>query len=459
MFYIYNTKTHSKELLKPANDNEISMYVCGPTVYNYIHIGNARSLVCFDAIYRLLKYLYKKVIYVRNITNVDDKILKRSLSSNMPPSQIADIFTAAFHRDVKSLHCLEPAHEPKVSDHMDDIILMIQKLLDNKHAYISNKHVYFDITTYNDYGSLSGKKIKDLIAGSRVEVSSDKKNAGDFVLWKPTKSFENLSWNSPWGFGRPGWHIECSAMSMHFLGGSFDIHGGGVDLLFPHHENEMAQTICSSKNSSSAHYWMHNGFVSFLGDKMSKSIGNVITVKDLLDDKIDGEVIRYALLSTQYRKRLDWTNGLLSMAENELNRLYGALNGLSINHKVKPDNNFIECLCDDLNTPKAFGILHALTVKINKSQESEKQLLQNILYQNGKLLGLFNKNYNEWFYVSHDEKIEELIAKRNEAKNNKNYSLSDQIRNELEQMGIKILDHADGTSTWRKTGKVNKTLN
>ena len=319
-FKIYNTLTKEKELFQPLDRQSIKMYVCGPTVYSYAHIGNARPAVVFDVLYRFLKNIYPEVIYVRNITDVDDKINEAAKKINKPIASITKKYTDIYHQDMKSLGVLSPNHEPRVTDNISQIISMIQKILDNKKAYINDNHVLFDITSFDQYGKLSNRNTDEMLSGARVEVADYKKNPGDFVLWKPSNKDEP-GWDSPWGFGRPGWHIECSSMVETYLGEEIDIHGGGQDLIFPHHENEIAQSCSAHNNKIYARYWVHNGYLNMEGEKMSKSLGNIITVKELLE-QYDGEVIRLALLSTHYRKPINFGESLLEQSKNILNKLY-----------------------------------------------------------------------------------------------------------------------------------------
>ncbi|MDX5526731.1 MAG: cysteine--tRNA ligase, partial [Wolbachia endosymbiont of Andrena nigroaenea] len=321
MVRLYNTLTKKKELFTPIDKDHVKMYVCGPTVYDTAHIGNARSVVVYDVLFQLLKFCYGKVTYVRNITDIDDKIINAASEKNSNIESITTYYIKAFHDDMESINCKEPTHEPKATENVDYIIELIEHLLQSGHAYESDKHVYFNIESYHEYGALSGKKTDELVPGSRVEVNENKKHPGDFVLWKPASDIDyKLSsyWDSPWGEGRPGWHIECSAMSYAYLGKDFDIHGGGIDLQFPHHENEIAQSKSAFAGSMFAKYWIHNGFLTVNEEKMSKSLFNIVKVRDLLDSGIKGEVIRYALLKTHYRKPLDWTENVISDAQETL---------------------------------------------------------------------------------------------------------------------------------------------
>ena len=433
---IYNTLSREKELFRPLNSKSIKMYVCGPTVYSYAHIGNARPAVIFDILYRLLKSIYPEVVYVRNITDVDDKINEAAKKLNKPISFITEKYTDIYHKDMQSLGILSPSHEPRVTDNIDQIISMIKRILDNENAYINDSHVLFDITSFEQYGKLSNRNMDEMLSGARVEVAEYKKNPGDFVLWKPSKDDEP-GWNSPWGYGRPGWHIECSSMVETYLGKEIDIHGGGQDLIFPHHENEIAQS-CSAHNSKSyAKYWMHNGYLNMEGEKMSKSLGNIITVKELLE-KYDGEVIRLALLSTHYRKPINFGESLLEQSKNILNKLYKNLNNES--HEDEISKDVVNSLLDDLNTPLAISSL--LKIKCSKT-----------LIKSANLLGLLNKTSEEWFSLNNkstilENDIELLITERAEARKSKDFARADEIRDQLDQNNV-ILEDIDGKTNWR----------
>ena len=433
---IYNTLSREKELFVPLNPKSIKMYVCGPTVYSYAHIGNARPAVIFDTLYRVLKSIYPEVIYVRNITDVDDKINEAAKKLNKPISFITKKYTGIYHQDMQSLNVLSPSHEPRVTDNIEQIISMIQRIIDNKKAYIKDSHILFDVTSFEQYGELSNRDIDEMLSGARVEVAEYKKNPGDFVLWKPSKDDEP-GWDSPWGYGRPGWHIECSSMVETYLGKEIDIHGGGQDLIFPHHENEIAQS-CSAHNSKSyAKYWMHNGYLNMEGEKMSKSLGNIITVKELLE-KYDGEVIRLALLSTHYRKPINFGESLLEQSKNILNKLYKNINNQSYEDVVSKD--VINSLLDDLNTPLAIASL--LKIKCSKT-----------LIKSANLLGLLNRTQEEWLSLNNKSTISEndielLINERDEARKAKDFVKADEIRDQLEQNNV-ILEDIDGKTIWR----------
>ena len=433
---IYNTLSKEKELFVPLNKNSIKMYVCGPTVYNFAHIGNARPAVVFDTLYRVLKDIYPKVTYVRNITDVDDKINEAAKKLNQSISTITNKYTDIYHKDMESLYVLSPSHEPRVTDNIDKIISMIKKIINNKNAYINDNHVLFDVTSFEAYGKLSNRDREEMLAGARVEVADYKRNPGDFVLWKPSNENEP-GWESPWGYGRPGWHIECSSMVETYLGEEIDIHGGGQDLIFPHHENEIAQSCSAHKNNSYAKYWIHNGYLNMEGEKMSKSIGNIVTVNELLE-KYDGEVIRLALLSTHYRKPINFGESLLEQSKNILNKLYK--NTENEVHGDKISEDVINPLLDDLNTPLAISNL--LKIKCSKT-----------LSKSAGLLGLLNKTSEEWFASNNKSKIskndiELLIQERDEARKSKDFVKADEIRDQLDQNNV-VLEDVDGKTIWR----------
>jgi cysteinyl-tRNA synthetase len=433
---IYNTLSNQKETFYPIDQQSIKMYVCGPTVYNYAHIGNARPAVIFDVLYRLLMDIYPEVIYVRNITDVDDKINDAAKKLNEPISTITKKYTDIYHQDMKSLGVLSPNHEPRVTDNIKQIISMIQKILDNKKAYINDSHVLFDVTSFDQYGKLSNRDKDEMLSGARVEVADYKKYPGDFVLWKPS-SKDEPGWDSPWGYGRPGWHIECSSMVETFLGEEIDIHGGGQDLIFPHHENEIAQSCSAHNNNSYARYWVHNGYLNMEGQKMSKSLGNIITVKELLEQH-DGEVIRLALLSTHYRKPINFGETLLEQSKNILNKLYKNLDNKSHYDLVSKD--VINPLLDDLNTPLAISNL--LKIKCSKT-----------LKKSANLLGLLNRKPEEWFALNNKSimsknDIELLILERDKARKLKDFAKADEIREQLDQNNI-LLEDIDGKTIWR----------
>lgn len=440
-----NTLTRKKEIFQPIKKNEIGMYVCGPTVYDYPHVGNARPLVVFDVLYRVLMEFYEdyKITYVRNITDIDDKIIEAAKKKNISIKEITDKVTKDFHDDCKFLGCLSPTYEPKATEHLDEMINLVTKLIELGFAYESNKHVYFEVSKFKEYGKLSNKKVEDLISGSRVEISENKKNAGDFVLWKPSNEAEP-SWDSPFGPGRPGWHLECSAMSEKYLGSHFDIHGGGLDLIFPHHENEIAQSICCNQNDKFANYWIHNGYVTVDKQKMSKSFGNFITINELKSE-YNGQVIRLAILSTHYTQPFDWNSEILNISKKTLEKWY----------EFYSDNNFkilnenLKFLLDDLNTPLMISNMHELYKKAKSGDKNSAEQLS----ASCKILGLFNDSKEIWDEhkktgkMSEDE-IENLISKRNEARSKKDFKTSDEIRNLLNDHGIEINDK-DGQTEWK----------
>ncbi len=439
--YLSNSLGGKKEKFVPIKEDKVGMYVCGPTVYDDPHIGNARPLVIFDLLFKVLKCKYgnKAVTYVRNITDIDDKIIKSSKEKKIPISDLTKSITKNFHTDCEYLICEVPSYEPRATENIKLMIEMINDLIKNDFAYESEKHIYFKVKNFKDYGKLSNKNLEDLIAGSRVEVSENKKNPEDFVLWKPSKDDEPF-WESPWGKGRPGWHLECSVMSKKYLGDTFDIHGGGRDLIFPHHENEIAQGSCCS-NAKYCNYWFHNGIVLVNKKKMSKSLGNVILVSDIIT-KHDPIVVRLALMSTHYRQPLNWTDNTITNSKNILDKIYRVLDTYK-GTSVERDNNFIGLLCDDINTPNAIQYL----VRQAKESKNKQSNIPKLRY-NCRLLGL-NKNNLE-ITVSEKDRIliENLISKRDEARNNKDFDRADLIRNQLESMNVELEDSADGV-TWK----------
>ena len=452
----YNTESRRKEEFRPSNSDHVTMYVCGPTVYGYAHIGNARPPVVFDVLARLLRRAYPKLSYARNITDIDDKINATAASEGVDISVISERYTRAYNDDLRILGVLPPDMEPKVTEHVSEIISMIASLVDSQYAYVAQDHVLFSVSSYAEYGGLSKRDPDELLAGARVEVAAYKRNAGDFVLWKPSHD-DQPGWDSPWGRGRPGWHIECSAMAETHLGDTIDIHGGGHDLIFPHHENERAQSVCAHAGTRFVNLWMHNGFVNVDKEKMSKSIGNVWLIRDLIE-KSPGEAIRYVLLSAHYRAPLDWNDAVLAQAKSSLDRLYGALRGLvdvsvpdSIGDQI-PDT-FLAALHDDLNTPKALAELFALSRRANStSNNDEKVHLKAALIQAGDLLGLLQQDPQVWFAGNPGEvnadAVDKLIVERRTARENKDWERADEIRLILEEMKVLVEDGADGTR-WR----------
>ena len=447
---IFNTLNSKKEVFEPIDKNHIKIYACGPTVYNFAHIGNARMAVVFDTFVRTLRTIYPKVTYVSNITDIDDKIIEAAKEQNAEISEITQKYTQIYNEDMSILNVLEPDIQPKATEYIPEMIQLIEDLINKEFAYEKNGHVLFHVPAYSMYGKLSNRNREEQIAGSRVEIAPFKKDPSDFVLWKPSDDTQP-GWDSPWGFGRPGWHTECSAMSEKTLGLPFDIHGGGRDLIFPHHENEIAQSCCSTANidepDSYAKYWMHNGFVTIDGEKMSKSLGNIILVRDLVQDH-HGEVIRLALLSSHYRQGLDWNEKIIHQAKKLLNKIYAILDDLkSVNivESNSPNTKDISILLDDLNTPGIIAELNKIAKDYN-SDTSDKELVKSKLLLIGSVLGVFqDQSFNE---ISDDirEKVEDLITKRNQAKEDRNFDLADQIRNELNALDIEIKDTSDGTS-------------
>ncbi len=453
---LYNTLTKKKELFQPSDANRVTMYVCGPTVYDRPHIGNARSTVVYDLLYRLLTHIYgqKHVLYVRNITDVDDKICDAAKERKIAINDLTKEIIGYFEHDMQALNCLSPNIEPKATEHINEMIEIIKKLIDKNHAYIANNHVYFDVSSYKNYTSLSGRSLDELIAGSRVDINENKKHPADFVLWKPAEPGDDVSavFDSPWGKGRPGWHIECTAMSTRYLGQDFDIHGGGVDLIFPHHTNEIAQSCACYEHSNYARFWVHNGFLTVDGEKMSKSLGNFFTVKELLDKRVPGEVIRYVLLGTHYRKPLNWHDKTRADAQKTLDNFYRIIESKQdgqVNQQYL--TKIAQNLSDDLNSPEALATLHAIAKDFHKTNDqNEKVILANTLYKCSQLLGFFNKKPNEWFGQDDDQLTMSLIEERTNAKLEKNWALADEIRNNLKAKGIIIEDLPDGTTTWRR---------
>lgn len=421
------------------------MYVCGPTVYDLAHIGNARPIVVFDVLSRLLRHMKYDLTYVRNITDIDDKIIQTARKKDISIKTLTDITTKAFHQDIEKLICLPPDFEPKATEHIEDMISMIEILIGKNHAYERNGTVYFDISSAEDHGTLSGRK-HDENAKSRLEESKSKMNPEDFVLWKPS-SDDMPGWESPWGYGRPGWHIECSAMIWKILGEKIDIHGGGSDLIFPHHENELSQSTCTH-GSELSKYWMHNAFVTVEGKKMAKSSGNFLTIRELLE-KHDGEVLRYNLLQVHYRNPLNWNEASLTKAKSDLDRLYTALG----NHTTKGmvSEKVLVALEDDLDTPLALSVLLSLANDINKeTAEENKKRLKGILLSSANLLGLLTKGFEGYFHQNVDEKyVEGKIAERTLAKQQKDFDKADQIRQSLLDDGIILEDTVSGT-IWKR---------
>ncbi|MGC6511181.1 MAG: cysteine--tRNA ligase [Parvibaculales bacterium] len=443
----HNVATRAKQVFEPSNPKRVTVYVCGPTVYGPAHVGNARPAVVFDTLVRLLRHAYgaNHVVYARNITDVDDKINKKAADEGVDISVITDRYKAKYHADMGLLGVTLPDVEPHATAHIDDMVAMIETLIAKGMAYEAESHVLFDVTKDAEYGSLSRRKMDDMIAGARVEVAPYKRNPADFVLWKPSTP-ELPGWDSPWGRGRPGWHIECSAMIRKHLGVTIDIHGGGQDLQFPHHENECAQSRCAH-DSQLARFWLHNGMLTMSGEKMSKSVGNIKLVDELLAD-FPGEAIRLALLQGHYRQPLDFTDDLLAQCVKNLDRLYGALREAAAveTNAAPPPESFVAALCDDLNTPKAMAELFALSKELTTPEKKSAFLAA------GELLGLLQQDPADWFAGDDNDvdaaAVEALIAERAAARADKDYARADAARDKLTEMGVVIEDGADGT-TWR----------
>ena len=451
-FQLFNTLSGNKERLEAIDPKHLKIYACGPTVYNYAHIGNARMAVVFDTLVRTLRVIYPKVTYVSNITDIDDKIIEAAKEQNVEITSITEKYTKIYNDDMLKLNVLAPDIQPKATEYIPEMIELIVELIEKDFAYEKEGHVLFHVPTYQNYGKLSKRNRDEQIAGSRVEVAPFKKDPADFVLWKPSTN-EQPGWESPWGIGRPGWHTECSAMSKKTLGLPFDIHGGGRDLIFPHHENEIAQSCCTSASidepDSYAKYWMHNGFVTINGEKMAKSLGNIILVKDLAEN-YHGEVIRLALLSSHYRQGIDWNEKVIHQANKLINKLYEIkddLDGITISDKNENNLDAISILMDDLNTPGLITELNNIVKEYNSS-ESDKEKIKSRLGLISSVLGILeDETFNE---ISEEfkNKINEMVLKRSKAKNNKDFETADAIRDKLLEMGVEINDSSDGTE-WK----------
>jgi cysteinyl-tRNA synthetase len=453
---LHDTMAREKRLFEPARPDRVTIYVCGPTVYNYAHIGNARPYVAFDVLFRLLRFTYgeEAVVYARNITDVDDKINAKAQAEGVPISVITDRYTEVFHKDMDALGSLRPTLEPRATDHIPQMLALIGRLVDNRCAYAAEGHVLFDTQSFAAYGALSGRSIDDMIAGARVEVAPYKRHPADFVLWKPSKPGEP-EWDSAWGPGRPGWHLECSAMVEAALGLPLDIHAGGHDLIFPHHENEIAQSCCGDKVETYARYWVHNGFLTMDTEKMSKSLGNVRLIHDLLE-QAPGEAIRWALLSAHYRAPLDWTGRLLDQARNSLDKIYGALRrarDVEVDPAMVPAAGVLEALEDDLNTPRVIAELFALAKTLETSTDPrERSRAKTGLLAGGALIGCLQADPEAWFEGGADDelkaRIDELLAQRDTARRDKDWPTADRIRGELDALNVVVMD-GPGGAVWR----------
>ena len=454
---IHNTLSGTKETFEPVDNNHVRIYACGPTVYNYAHIGNARMAVVNDLLVNVLRTQFEKVTYVSNITDIDDKIIDAAHELNEPIKNLTTKYTKIYNDDMGYLNVKLPDIQPHATDHISEMIDLIKKLIENNYAYEKDGHVLFHVPSFSKYGVLSKRNRDEQIAGSRVEVAPFKKDPADFILWKPSPD-PLPGWESPWGFGRPGWHLECSAMSEKTLGLPFDIHSGGMDLVFPHHENEIAQTCSLDDNhepASFAKFWFHNGFVNVEGEKMSKSIGNIKLVHDL-KKQYKGEVLRLTLLSAHYRQPLNWTKEIIDQNSKMLDRFYRSLKELQdveiSSHLVSED--IMESLLDDLNTPKVLAKLNTLSNTLSSADSDEKRNIKNNLIATGKILGVMQEDPNIWLGYNQTanpekEEIEGLINQRNEARRSKDFKLADQIRDKLKSKGIEIEDTKNGT-IWRK---------
>jgi cysteinyl-tRNA synthetase len=463
---LYDTLTREKRLFAPLDPARVRMYVCGPTVYDFAHIGNARPVIVFDVLFRLLRHLYgvEHVTYVRNVTDVDDKINARAAEEypDLPLNEAIRTVTAKtekqFHEDVAALGCLRPTIEPRATEHIAEMRDLIERLIAAGHAYVAEEHVLFSVPSMKDYGRLSKRSLDEMIAGARVDVAPYKRDPMDFVLWKPSKPGEP-AWPSPAGIktaGRPGWHIECSAMSWKHLGETFDIHGGGIDLVFPHHENEIAQSRCAFHNQPfMANFWMHNGFLQVEGEKMSKSLGNFFTIRDLLADW-PGEVLRFNMLRTHYRQPLDWTVKGLEESQRILDDWHHILGDVETPGNVRPDEEVLNSLCDDLNTPNVMTRLHALAGEIRGPAFGPQAIeLKRTLKASGVLLGLLAQTEADYLrshprrVVVNEERVRALIEARAKARAAKNFAESDRIRDELAGMGVELEDHKGHPTTWK----------
>lgn len=453
--YLHNTLKQRKDKFVPIDANNVRMYVCGPTVYDKAHLGNAKTPVVYDVLYRLLCYVYGKehVTYVSNITDVDDKILNKHKETGKSIREITEQTYNWYIDDMAKLNVLSPNYRPRATEYIPEMIKLVELLLKNGHAYIADKQVLFDVDSMPNYGFLSGRSMKEMVAGARVEIADYKKNPADFILWKPSET-NQPGWNSPWGYGRPGWHLECSAMSSKLLGNDFDIHGGGSDLIFPHHENECAQSCCAYPGTHFAHYWVHTGMLMINGVKMSKSLGNFYTVDEILA-KYPAEALRLLFLTTHYHQPFNFTFEGLEQAKAILDKFYNALlkNADIPAEKTEPSEKLIAALSDDLNTPLALSYLHETLGNLNKAETREERIkYKSELMANAYMLGLLYNDAESWFKGAaseDDSEIEALIAKRAEAKKNKDWAAADAIRNELKERGIVLEDSPTGT-TWKK---------
>ena len=450
---LHNTLTRTKEPFEPIDASRVRLYVCGPTVYQRIHVGNARAFVVFDVLYRLLRHLYgaDKVVYVRNITDIDDKIIEQAAKNGEDIRALTERTAADFHADLAALGCLPPTHEPRATEHVPGMIALIGTLIERGHAYAAEGHVLFSVPSMPAYGRLSGRNRDEQIAGARIDVAPYKRDPADFVLWKPSAG-DQPGWDSPWGHGRPGWHIECSAMSEAFLAPlPFDIHAGGLDLIFPHHENEIAQSCCAHGLDTMARYWLHNGFLDMRGEKMSKSVGNVVRVPEALAMAKKGEIVRLHLLATHYRQPASFSGTGLDEAYQTLDRAYRALESTSIPHETEPDQELVDILAEDLNTPLAIARLHALAGEFNAtSNEQRRKHLGSVLHNSAMLMGFLNDDDWSGREAADRERIWQRILERSNARKAKDFALADAIRAELAAEGVVLEDGPNGTEWHRE---------
>ena len=453
----HNTKTGRKELFEPQDPNRVTVYACGPTVYDLVHIGNGRQAVVFDVLFRFLRAVFPDVVYVRNITDIEDKIIAAAQATGTPTEELTEKFSNAYKADVAGLGVLEPTIEPRATQHIAEMIEMIQQLIELGHAYEAEGHVLFDVPSDPEYGSLSRRSLEDMLDGARVDVAPYKRDPKDFVLWKPSTA-ELPGWDSPWGRGRPGWHIECSAMIKKHLGTTIDIHGGGSDLTFPHHENEAAQSRCANQQPDYVRYWLHNGMLTMGQEKMSKSLGNIVTINALLEH-YPGEVLRYALLSGQYRSQLAWSEDLLAQSQASLERFYQALRDAGCHDERSSDfrdaksDDFppvvLAALADDLNTPEALAAMHGFASAVHRTEDAEERMqAARSLLASGWLLGLLDESVTQHFQAGQDidvATVERLIEERNAARKAKDFQQADSLREQLTDLGVELEDTRDGT--------------
>jgi cysteinyl-tRNA synthetase len=457
--FLYNTLTRKKQVFEPADPGRVTMYVCGPTVYSHAHIGNARPAVVFDVLFRLLRHQYgdDSVKYARNYTDIDDKINAAATEQDVPIDAITDRYKAIYQEDMDALDVLTPTIEPCATDHIEQMIDMIARLIESDHAYEAEGHVLFNVPSFGGYGQLSGRERDDMIAGARVEVAPYKNDPADFVMWKPSTP-DLPGWDSPWGRGRPGWHIECSSMIESHLGETIDIHGGGHDLIFPHHENELAQSTCAHGGATFARIWMHNGFLTMSKEKMAKSVGNIVTVRELLESH-RGEALRLALLSAQYRQPLDWSEDTIGQARRRLDGLYDVLDHLSAipDEDVDPPTEFMDALTDDINTPKALAVLSEMASSLSgKPANNESSMAKSEIRAAGKVLGILQEDPDTWLRAGPDrEEIQGMVDEREAARKSRDFEKADALRAALTARGIEVRDSVGATPKWLRRTSSN----